>query len=414
MRLTTQRITAAALFFAAAGFVSAQDNSALIDMLTRKGIISDQEAEDLRADVSKENTAAMVATSKGSFLDKVTLSGRFQAQFVNMSTDIDGTDADPAYVNHFFMRRMYVGVKAQLMNGLSGYLNYDFAGSTFDAATLTVQLNDMTSIEAGFRKAPFGYDEALISSGKLKSIERSGVTRFFVESNNSRRLGAGSYRQGVWVNLGNPKEGWTGTFAVTNPERDESASGVTSAGNRTNNTFAYWAHGAYRGKYDGGGYAVGASVGFLPDQGGTTLGAGNDLTVYNAFVDANYGKFYLVAEYYGSSNENGAGANNDSSSWGYYIQPSYKLSSAWELVFRYGFVDSDGRGIQLGDGIRSAASGGTMDKLTEYFAGVNWYLRGDDFKLQAGYVGGETKDTLAGGNAKATTSGVRTQLQLQF
>lgn len=395
----------------------AQDNSTLINLLVRKGIVSDQEAEDLRADLANENMGALVSTSKSPNLTKLVVNGRIQAQFVNFATDIDGTTADPAYVNHAFLRRVYVGFKPTFFNNWSAFFNYDFAGSTFDAAYIEKILNPTWTVQAGFKKAPIGYEEYFISSGALKAIERSPITRFFVESNNGRRLGAGSYRQGVWL-LG--KEGaWTWELAVTNPERDESAAGVTGTGGAANNTFSYWGNLGYNRPFGGGKgvFKAGASYGLLPDQGGKTLGAGNDLSVWAAYADIRYGSFSLMGEYFGSNNEQGVSATRDSKSCGYWIQPSLRLG-AFEPVVRYTYVDSDGRGVQTSDGIRSAPSGGTMNKLTEWFAGVNWYLVGNEakheVKLQAGYVHGESKDTLAGAPAKATTQGFRSQLQVNF
>lgn len=398
----------------------AQDNATLLDLLVRKGIVTDQEAEDLRTDLAKENMAAMVSTSKGPNLDKLVINGRFQAQFVNLGTDISGTAADPADTQHAFLRRIYVGFKPTFGNGWSAYLNYDFAGSTFDAAYIEWSKNPALVIDVGFKKAPIGYEEYFISSGALKSIERSAATRFFVEGNNGRRLGAGSYRQGVWVG-GKQPGGLSYEFAVTNPEREESASGAAGTGSAANNNFAYWGTVGYTknlGEGSVGAIKVGASLGLLPDQGGKTLGAGNDLTVWSVYADYRMKDFSLMGEYFGSKNEQGVSATVDSESSGYWIQPSYRFG-AYEAVVRYTAVDSDGRGVQISDGIRSAPSGGTMDKLSEWFMGINWYILGNeakhDVKLQAGYIMGESKDAITGASGpKAKTSGVRSMMQVNF
>ncbi|MBE2212783.1 MAG: porin [Opitutaceae bacterium] len=419
MRSLTQRLAAVALFSATAGLAFAQDNSALIDMLARKGIITDQEAEDLRADLSKENTAATVSTAKGNFLDKVTLTGRIQTQYVGLSTDIDGTVNDPASTNHWFIRRARIGVKANFMQGFSGYINWDVGGSFFDAAQITWKYSDTFSVDGGLRKAPIGLEEFITSSGSLKAIERSGVTRYFVESNNGRRLGAGKYRLGLWAVGGNPKQGFTYQLAVTNPEMTSTGSEAVNTGNASNNGQAFWAHAAYRGVFTDGAYMVGASAGYLPRQGGRTPAlAGStkaDLSVMNLMTEVTMAKnFTVAAEYYWGKVENGAGNGQTVDPWGFYIMPSYKLSPAWELVARYGYVDSDGRGINLSDSVRSAPSGGTMNKLTEMYFGGTWYLRGNDVKLSAGYVWGQTEETVAGAPAQATSNGVRSQFQINF
>jgi hypothetical protein len=349
----------------------------------------------------------------------MTISGRFQSQFVALDTSIHGPTPDPAHVNHFFLRRIYVGFKPVFSNGWSAYLNYDFAGSTFDAAYIEKIFSPALVLQAGFKKAPIGYEEYFISSGALKSIERSALTRFFVEANNGRRLGAGSYRQGVWVS-GKYANGWSYEFAVTNPEREESSAGTAGVGSAANNTFSYWGNVNYQKAFSEGRglFKAGVSVGFLPDQGGKVLGVGNDLKVWSLYADMRYGKFSILGEYMGSDNEQGVSATRDSNSTGYYIQGSYR-TGPWEPVVRYTFVDSDGRGIQTSDGIRSSASGGTMNELMELFLGVNWYIVGNEakheVKLQAGYLFGESRDTINGASGpKANVQGLRSQLQVNF
>jgi hypothetical protein len=410
----------AAGLFLFAGALPAQDNASLLNALVRKGILTDQEAEDLRADVAKENTAALASTSLTPNLSKLIISGRIQYQFAHLATEINGTTNDPAAINHAFLRRIRLGFRANFFNNWASFINYDFGSSNFDAAYIEKVFNPTWTLQAGFKKAPIGYEEYFVSSGAIKAIERSTVNRFFVESNNGRRLGAGKYRQGVWL-LGKNPSGFTWELAVTNPEATGVTTGDTIAtGTSANNNFAYWGNLGYSTPLSGtqGLLKVGASYGFLPDQGGKTLGVGNDLAVWSAYADLRYRQWSLVGEYFGSDNERGASATLDSKSNGYWLMGSYRVG-AYEPVVRYSYVDSDGRGVQLGDGIRSAASGGTHDKLAEWFFGVNWYLLGNEakheVKLQAGYLFGESKDIpITGAAAKAYSEGFRSQLQVNF
>lgn len=400
--------------------IFAQDNAALIEALLRKGILTDQEAEDLRADLSNSNSAAFASTSATPNLSKLIISGRIQYQFANLDTDISGTTADPAYVNHAFLRRVRLGFKANFSHGWSSFINYDFGSANFDAAYIEKIINPMWTVQAGFKKAPIGYEEYFLSSGALKAIERSTVTRYFVESNNGRRLGGGKYRQGLWL-LGKHPAGLTWEFAVTNPEATGVATGDTiTTGASTNNNFAYWATVGYSKPFADlqGLFKVGASYGDLPDQGGKTLGIGNDLSVWSIYADLRFKQFSLLGEYFGSDNEAGASATRDSESSGYWVMGTYRVG-AFEPVVRYSFTDSDGRGVQLGDGIRSAASGGTHDKLSEWFFGANWYIVGNEakheVKLQAGFLFGESKDIpITGAAAKANVEGFRSQVQVNF
>jgi hypothetical protein len=399
----------------------AQDSKALIDVLIQKGILNQEEAAKIQKDLAKTNAATDVSTSGSKNLVKLTLSGRFQVQFADLSTDISGAAAEPAATQHFLLRRIYVGLKADMGNGWSGNLNYDFANASFDAAFIQWKQSDLAVLDVGFRKAPIGLEEWDTSSGSLKAIERSPATRYFVESNNGRRLGAGSYRTGVFLG-GTDTSGFFYNLAVTNPERDEFSSlngnsdpGVQGAGTAANNNFAYWANGGYKGKFTNGTFRVGGSVGYLPDQGGLVLGKGDNLTVYSVYGVVTTGNFDLEGEYFAGSNDHGVSATQNAKPTAFWIQPAYKLTNELEAVVRYSSVDSDGRGVNLSDGIRSAPSGGTMNKMEEWFIGGNYYFRGNDVKLQLGYIHGEAKDSVTGATGpKATTDGVRSQLQVNF
>ena len=68
--------------------VFAGDSGALLDALVRKGILTDQEAEDLRADLSRDSQAfVMASVSGGKATNSLALSGRMQMQYVGLSTD---------------------------------------------------------------------------------------------------------------------------------------------------------------------------------------------------------------------------------------------------------------------------------------------------------------------------------------
>ncbi len=403
----------------AAGSALAQDSKALIDALIKKGILTNDEAAQIAADVTKSESAMDVSTGGSKFIKKIALQARFQTQFASLATSIDGAAANPASTNHFLLRRLYFGVKPDFGDGWSGNFNYDFANLSFDAAYIEWKQSDAFAIDAGLRKVPFGYEETT-SSGNLRAIERSPVTRYFVESNNGRRLGAGSYHMGVYA--GGTQATVFYNVAITNPERDEfstgdstanSTPGVNGVGSKANNNFAFWGNLGVADKFAGGNYRLGVEGGMLPDQGGKVVGAGDDLTVYGAFLDVNIAALSFQAEWLGAKNDHGVSATTDAKPSGFWLQPAYRIGDLEGLV-RYTYVDSDHRGVDLADGIRSAPSGGAMNKMSEWFVGGNYYFHGNDTKLQAGYIHGESKDTVTGGAAKAKTDGVRGQVQLNF
>ncbi|MGH8020280.1 MAG: porin [Opitutaceae bacterium] len=430
---TRTKLVALALFAACATAApaTAQDSGPLLDLLVRKGILTEQEAASVRSEMTQNpgpSGSIRIAFGRNSrgdgFLDvpvtaasdqtsRFTLGGRLQGQYAGLSTDIDGSE-DPASTSHFFLRRVYLSAKVDLSESWSLALTYDFASDGFDEAVVRWKKYNHT-IDAGLRKVNTAFEERS-SSGSIKAIERSAVTRYFVEPNNGRRLGAASYRVGLFY------DGESGPFfygaAVTNPERTEDFSFAAGSGDATNNTLAYWVNAGITGESNIGGYRFGVAAGFLSGQGGAgsdNRGQGFDLTLYSAHATFTRGRFSLLAEVLAADVERGAAlVAADARPIGFVIQPSWMVSDQFELLARHAWVDSDGRGISLADGVRSAPSGGVMDKLSELYFGGNYYFLENDLKLQMGYVHGRTKDALSGESAEATTHGLRSQVQLQF
>lgn len=409
----------------------ADDTSVLVSILVRKGILTEEEAQavlDEAAQITggvgvapavasvepapapipeaeaKPKSKEKVWVSAGSKIaSSFKIGGRLQGQYAGLQTDVDGTDDDPDPTRHFFMRRVYVGASAKLGEQWSAKVTYDLASAGFDAAFVQYSIDDSNLIAVGLRKVNFAYEET-ISSGSIPALERSGVTRYFVESNNGRRLGGGSYRVGVFY------DGKAGNFfygaSVTNPERPRNAIDSAAQGDVFNNGLAFWGNVGYQRNFDGGGVIFGAAFGHMNDQGGL-VGTGEDLTVGSVYSDTRLGDFRLIAEVLMSD----AG---DSKPWGYHIQPIYAFNRYIEGVARLSYTDTDGRGIRTSDGIRSAPSGGTMDKLYEGYLGANWFIKGNDLKLQGGLVFGKSMDGTDGSSAEATTFGIRSQLQVNF
>lgn len=429
--LATGSLAAAALNLAVP-FASASDSGPLVDALVKKGVLSSQEGEDIRAELASETYAAIMGSvAKGKSDLSIALSGRIQTQYFGAKTTtvnaVTGNPVRLSPVNHFVLRRVYVGVDATLIRNFSASFNYDFSGNSFDKAFLNWSDNvgsQQLSVDLGLRKVNFGYEETL-SSGSLDAIERSGVTRYFMEDNNGRRLGGGSYRIGLFLD-GNKSassgksSGFFYGAAITNPER---VTDSANFGTRNTNHFAYWANLGYTGKADGLTYTFGAGAGYLPGQGGVAGSAtptteSADLAVGSLYGSLNVGDFALKAEFLAGYSQNDrklSGETRDAAPWGVWIQPSYKITGDLELVARYSYLDTDSRGVRVSDGVRSAAASRTFKKLHEFYAGANYYLCGNDVKLQFGYVGGMGTGVLAGAaSKKEKTHGFRTQVQVNF
>jgi hypothetical protein len=422
-----RKISRMLLLAAAATFVtaaSAQDSAALVNALIRKGILTNQEAEDIRAELVKEsNVIPAHAFGAGKSTERLSVGMRMQIQYANLGTEVAGNPVNPVYTDHAFLRRIYFTLKAGVGGNWSAQFTYDFAGGGYDDAIIIWTPTPELKFDFGLRKVASAYEERR-SSGDLRAIERSGVTRYFVEANNGRRLGAASYRIGAFVDGKKDVSKSVGVFyggAVTNPERNETFSGAAASGDNTNNHVALWAHGGLTGKLaeNRGTWTAGFGYGWEPDQGGfgpANLGRGFDLSLYSVYFEGTFGRFGMLAEYLTADVERGRGTPGNSDAWprGWFVQPTFSLTDAIELCARYTWLDSDRRGLTLADVVRSAPGGVVMNKFDEWYGGVNLYLRALDLRFQVGGVFGETKEMVTGAPAKAKTRGVRSQLQMQF
>jgi hypothetical protein len=410
-----------AVTIGAASMARAQDSGALLDVLVKKGILSDQEAEDVRADLGRDFAATPWAVAGGKSTTRLSVGGRMHLQYAHLNTDIADTGADPVATSNFLVRRMYLTFKAGLGPDWGAQLTYDFASQSYDDAIVQWKPNSDLNIDMGLRKVNVAFEERY-TFGDIRAIERSPVTRYFVENKeagagNDRKLGAGSYRTGVHAD-GKFASNLVWSAAITNPQRQDSWTSASTASTAATNNVAFFATFGTVGKFQNGiAYDIGVGGSLQPDQGGfntATLGKGNDLELYSFHALLSNEKFMFMTEFLMANVERGVNATTDATPTGFFIQPSYYISDKLEAVLRYSYLDSDGRGVTLADGLRSAPSGGTMDKLTEYYVGANYYLKGQDLKFQLGLVYGKTEDKVTGASAKAETVGVRSQVQLQF
>ena len=112
--------------------------------------------------------------------------------------------------------------------------------------------------------------------------------------------------------------------------------------------------------------------------------------------------------------QSGALDGSDALVNGAYVQPSWCFSKHVEGVARAGYIDSDGRGVRLSDIVPGSPSATLCDRAQDYYLGANWYIKGNDIKLQTGLIYARAEEKPNGTTAKAETYGVRSQLQVNF
>ena len=101
------RLLAVSLGCAAVLPLPAADSGALLDALIRKGILTNQEAEDIRADLVRDsNTIPSQAMAGGKSTDRLSVGMRMQLQYAHIDTTVNGAAVKPVYVDQPFTRRI--------------------------------------------------------------------------------------------------------------------------------------------------------------------------------------------------------------------------------------------------------------------------------------------------------------------
>ncbi len=429
----------------------AQDKATL-DLLVRKGIITQADADG----VAKSSAVpGVVVTPKDSAVKGLKLEGLIQSQFDWLTTkDTASGASNPPSTAQFFIRRAYLGALADLGNGWTGEMVFDFATGSkvaggyqagitpqpnFEKIIVTKKIDDLSgNLTAGYRKVNFTLEE-YTSTMILKPIERSILSNYFdsgfkgnsATTSTGSRLGFAARHAGLFWDGTLPDTGFFYGAAVTNGV--QSSTSYTTGGGL--NRLGVWANAGYGGTLgESLAYKTGLNFGYTP-SGNSLATQSNSVWGYNPYVSMIYDKnFQLDAEFIQAFVTNGRGANaagtitQRAAPYGFNLTPSYKITKEWELTARYTYLFTDGRGVGISDVMTNAADtavAGTANRYNDaqsFYAGVNWNIMGDSLKVLFGYEWAEFNHRNVAGNQSAASltgpraevSGVRARLQLQF
>lgn len=419
---STTTVIAAALLSLAALYSNAQDKATL-DLLVSKGVITKEEASKL----SKGNVK-IVAKDKN--VKGIKITGRVQTQYENINVEGFGAAGTSHAVskNDFIMRRLFLGAEADLGSGWSGTVVADFGRSGDDKnylenAYITKAIDWELlhgKLDIGYKKVNFGFEENT-SASKLLSVERSLATRYWTEGNNGRRLGFGARHTGIfWNGKIDEIEGLEYGAAVTSPYNDNPTEIPSSA----DNTLAYWANVAYSGSIEEDiSFKIGVNFGYSPDTTSTNV-SGGSVWGLNPYVTANLYGFNIWGEFLISGIENGdITRTEDATPMGVNVGIEYRFDiGEWGKIgptVRYSWLDTDGRGVSVSDGIRNANNApgySSFYAAQSVYAGVNWYIMDDSVKFQLGYEWAQFNGTPSNKSASnfAESNTVRAQMQILF
>jgi hypothetical protein len=409
----------------------AQDKATL-DLLVKKGLITAEERAKTLDEAAKARTASGLNKIfvKEDATKRLTFGGRVQTQYEAIggtNTDASGVESKALDISSAFMRRLYLGFKADMGEGISAEIVYNFADDTIDKSVFTAETAYGT-FNLGYQKVQWGLEENT-SSSKLLTVERSASNRFWsegVSSSSQGRLGFGARHAGLH---------YSNKYVVDAAQTLEYGASVANAiqGETalTNNDIGIHANLIYTYKIsDTNKHSLGVNWGTARDSrtaAGTGTGAGvTDASIsgFNPYIKSQFDKLIVQAEFIGTTNEarGSAASAIERKPEGFTALAAYKFTEQVEGVVRYSQLDTDGQGATFGGLYRDASNiAGVYNKFDSVYVGVNYYFVDHNAKIMFGYEKAKasqrlTADALGGAitAAKADADIFRLQAQVLF
>lgn len=370
--------------------VLANSNDALLTLLVKKGVITEAEAAEVAAELNATSETAnatpkLITTSdakkvapepevkrvefvaNGEDTVELRLSGRMHFQYDNLSSDYIGTK-DTA--NHFYFRRLFLGLEANLENGVYAESVFNFAEDAFaiDKAFFGFEFNEALDVQLGYQKVPFGFEET-DSSARIPTIERSAANRFLANDIDFSARHAGIHSSAT---LG---AGFGYAVALVNGAQGE-GSRLLGRSEASNDPALFG-----RFQRSANGLTLGVDAGHQTNN----AVAGEDVTALTAYANYKVADWNFLGEYF-AADMDAAGDFR-----GYALRASYRMAK-FEPVFRYAYLETEAFVIDMPALIRRAPEpGGGFDtipvgdnELNSLYFGLN-YHHSASIKFMSGY-----------------------------
>jgi phosphate-selective porin OprO/OprP len=305
--------------------------------------------------------------------------------------------SDLPSTSHFYFRRLFLGAKAKLSNGVYAESVFNFAGNdlSIDKAIIGHKFDNGVTGIVGYQKVPFGYEETT-SSSKLQTIERSAINRFFADDIDFSARHMGLHAKGELDN------GLSYAWALVNSMQGE-GSKLGGSSNGSNDLATY-----VRLQWKEDKVVFGLDAGQQTNNSKTL--SKDDVTAYTAYVNYRTNGINLLGEYFTGD----LGADGDVN--GYALRASYRKGD-FEPVVRYSYAKADTFEIDSDELIRRAPKGGTVgdlpgsidNEIDSFYVGLNYYYS-KAVTLMAGYEMAESSN--AAGDDAADINGFRARIQV--
>ena len=396
-KLSTLLLSAAAL----CGVTVAQaQDKATLDLLVKKGLITQAEADELTAAAAKKPEV----TTKDTLTRKITVGGLVQARASYIHESVDG--ADPVDQAKFTVRRAILTFTADLGKGwgacVSPELDASRNGVWLDKAVVT-NTSEHGVFNAGLRKVNFGREEYVSAATELLPVERSVVTRALAGTRFA------SYHTGVYWDGKVKDSGLIYGAALTNAATDFNTANT--------NDVAAWANVGYIATIEKDvkvttGMNLGCAGTMNNTFAGTTMvdNYGN-VFGYNPYVTLNAGKLTVTGEILGLV-ANGKSGREDATPFGYNLTAAFRATDELEPVVRLSQLKGDVDMASTATAVVDEPAAGGWEDAWSLYAGANYYIMDNNLKLQGGYEFSQlTGGTVA---SKLDAHAVRVQIQAMF
>ena len=336
-------ISVASVAFGLVAGQAAADH-ALLDLLVRKGILTRSEASSVERDL--EAKTPLKVKAKGKETVELRFNGRLHGQYDALTLKENGKDKDDT--NHFYFRRLRVGVKAKLQNGIYAETVLDLTGNDYstDKAFAGYKFSDAFDLKFGYDKVPFGFEETA-SSAKIQTIERSATNRFFADD-----IDFSGRHMGLHVG-GEFEKGFSYAASLVNAPQGEDSRLLGDS--NSSNDMAFFS----RLQWEGDLLTVGVDGGIQPnnekiDKSYNGDFRSGDVIAWTGYVNYKKDGLDVLGEYFEGDLDAAKGAG------GYVLRLSRKFEK-FEPVFRYAYLETDLFGIDGDELIRRGPKGGFLD-----------------------------------------------------
>lgn len=398
-------------------------DSQLLDKLVANGNLSYSESTEIK----KLSAEVPVIESNPEALLRISAKMQTQYEYINADC-LNGTAQDcSSTINKFIVRRMILTFNSDNKREWGTRLSFDFILSNKMSITYIWHRMDNELLKGelrmGYLKTNFCYEENM-SPFKLYAVERSIATYYWGGPRNARRLGFASFMTGAyWFGKSQSVDGLKYGCGVSNSENYQL--GFDSISNGQNNTPNLWTSSSYVFNIEKAKFTVGLNLGWGADANKTAQNSTASIWGANPYISFNMGSTRAMSEFLVSGVDSGKTVDSQYKHQfpmgvNFAIEHKFDIGEFGKLapVFRFTYLDTDGRGVTPSDGLRhtcNVSGDKAYTRARSFYCGVNWYLNGNSLKVQAGY---EFSHFMGGSAMEAShaldANSVRSQIQILF